>query len=140
MKRSELKKLIKPLIKECLNEVLLESGLLSAVISEVFEGLSNSPRPKLHESLQPEEPFSTPSPAPLTAKLKETRKRMLDAVGSEAYRGTDLFEGTTPLNSAGSPGTSPGSISPLAGTDPRDAGVDIASLMPGMDKLWKKLM
>jgi hypothetical protein len=76
----------------------------------------------------------------MKAKLKETKERMLDAIGKDSYSGVDLFEGTTPLKSGGSPNASPTPTSPLSGVDPSDPGVDITKMMPGMDKIWKKLM
>ena len=140
MKRAELKRLIKPLIKECLGEVLLESGVLSTVISEVVVGLSQTQ--PLVESARPQQPQAPalPDTSAQTRQLRETRKKMLEAVGRDAYGGVDVFEGTKPLKSGGSPGSSPSPASPLAGRDPSDAGVDITTLMPGMADVWKKLM
>ena len=38
------------------------------------------------------------------AKMQEHRKKLLEAVSTDAYNGVDLFEGTTPLNNTGAPG------------------------------------
>ena len=64
---------------------------------------------------------------------------MLDAIGKDSYGGVDIFEGTTPLKSGGSPDTSPAPSSALGGVDPHDAGVDISNLFAGVD-VWKKLI
>jgi len=138
MTKSELKNLIKPLVKQCINEVLLEEGILSTVISEVVMGLSMPNVLAEHSISSPPPPRETDTA--VRAKLKETKNRMLNAIGKDAYSGVDLFEGTTPLRSGGAPGAAPSPTSPLAGIDPGDSGVDIANLMPGVDKIWKKLM
>ena len=75
-----------------------------------------------------------------TNKLRETKKRMLDAIGGEAYAGVDLFEGTTPLSSGGTPGSAPTPHSPLSGMSPSDKGVDITKLFPEAPEIWKKLI
>jgi hypothetical protein len=141
MTKSELKKLIKPLVRQCLNEVLLEEGTLSTMISEVVIGLNSQSQivseAKVANSKSSE---NNESELRMKAKLKETKERMLDAIGKDSYSGVDLFEGTTPLKSGGSPNASPTPTSPLSGVDPSDPGVDITKMMPGMDKIWKKLM
>jgi|TARA_R100001509_G_C4778407_1_gene185507 hypothetical protein len=141
MTKSELKKLIKPLVRQCLNEVLLEEGTLSTMISEVVIGLNSQSQivseAKVTNSKSSE---NNESELRMKAKLKETKERMLDAIGKDSYSGVDLFEGTTPLKSGGSPNASPTPTSPLSGVDPSDPGVDITKMMPGMDKIWKKLM
>ena len=137
MKKSELKKVLKPIVKECIQEALLEEGLLSNVIAEVVKGLNVQP---LIENTQPE-----PSQAQVTEqkildeetekrkqKINETRRQMLDAIGKDSYNGIDLFEGTQPMHESSNP------HSPLANTDPKDAGIDISNLM-GNKKVWKTL-
>ena len=92
MKKSELKKLIKPLVKECINEVLLEEGLLSNVVSEVAKGMQG-------QTIVSE---AAPAPKPVVENKQKKqaalaqRKRLMDAIGNDAYNGVDLFEGTTP--------------------------------------------
>lgn len=124
MKKSELKKLIKPLVKECINEVLLEEGLLSNVVSEVAKGLQ--PQNMVVESRAPQ----APAPKPKQDNAAQ-RKKLLDAIGKDAYNGVDLFEGTTPA---------PAQREQRAGSvdlgDPADSGVDISSLMDGATKMW----
>ena len=70
-------------------------------------------------------------------QLQENRKKMLDAIGKNAYNGVDLFEGTTPMSAPKSQ-TSPQGSKPLDGIAPNDPGVDISNF--GMaSNLWKKL-
>ena len=138
MKKSELKKILKPLIKECIKEVIFEDGVLSGLISEVVGGISSlSPtvapvqeakKELIVEQQEREEKIRT--------KIKETKKKMLDAIGNENYNGVNLFEGTQPLNKAGSPGTTRAS-SPLENYAPDDAGVDISSIFSSK---WKNLV
>ena len=137
MNKKELTKVLKPLIKECVKEVIFEEGALSKIISEVMVGLTDAQ--PLVETREP-----TPEPRRITPKetnkLRETKKRMLDAIGGEAYAGVDLFEGTTPLSSGGTPGSAPTPHSPLSGMSPSDKGVDITKLFPEAPEIWKKLI
>ena len=55
--------------------------------------------------------------------LKEQKKKLLDAIGKDAYGGVNVFEGTTPA-----PSPSNNNHGPLSGTDPRDPGVDISKI------------
>ena len=137
MKKSELKKIIKPLVKECINEVLIEEGLLSNIVSEVATGLQgnviietkqNDQQQLFTEKQQRQESMQ--------AKLKEQKRKMLDAIGKDAYNGVDLFEDTTPMDS-------PSNATPRAGAidlgGPNDAGVDISSIMGGANKIWQAM-
>jgi hypothetical protein len=139
MKRSELKKLIKPIVKECIQESLLEDGVLSKVISEVMKGVTT--QAPMVETKAPVVPTRNRKEVAKAEreKLMETRRRMLDAIGSQAYNGVDLFEGTAPLKRGGQPGASEGPTSPLAGVEPSDPGVDISSLM-GNAGVWKQIV
>ena len=133
MKKQELKQIIKPLVKECISEVLLSEGLLASVIAEVVSGLNqpiverNSPNIR-----EPNEPTRR--------KLQETRERMLNAVGKDAYKGINIFEGTTPLNE-GRPNQSPtpAASNPLSHVDPNDPGVDISQVFGNMSAKWGKI-
>ena len=128
MKKSELKKLIKPLVKECIHEVLLEEGLLSNVVSEVTKGLQSAPVIKEHA------PAPVERQAPPPRDYSENRKKLMDAIGNDAYNGVDLFEGTTPA---------PAQQEQAAGAvdlgDPGDAGVDISSIMGTSSKIWESM-
>ena len=114
MKKSEFKEMI----KESVKEVLVEEGVLKTVISE---------QASLEAAKKQNE------------KLAETRKKMLQAIGKESYGGVDLFEGTTPMKNGGMPDASSGGSSALSDVDPSDSGVDISSLLGGVDT-WKQLI
>ena len=120
MNKNELKKVLKPLIKECIKEVLLEEeGALSHVIKEVAAGLSG--KQNITES--------TMKPSPPRKQnnqmLKQRKKKLLDAIGKDAYNGVNLFEGTTPAPAASPEGQTRGPLSDVA---PNDPGVDITGL------------
>ena len=141
MKKSELKKVLKPIVKECIQEALLEEGLLSNVISEVVKGLGATQQPIVEQNRNNEDQIAkmqAEEKQKRAQKINETRKKMLDAIGKNSYNGVDLFEGTTPTRSAGTPGSSPSPSSPLSDVEPSDPGVDISSLM-GNANVWKTL-
>jgi len=131
MKREELKKTLRPLIKECIREVIFEEGVLSGIISEVVKGTGGQ---RITET--PQQPVYQKPQVDLEEqrrKLQEQRKRMLDAIGKDAYNGVDLFEGTTPTSAPTEP-----SHGPLSGTDPKDSGVDLSAFGMGQN-IWSKL-
>ena len=128
MKKSELKTLIKPLVKECIHEVLLEEGLLSNVVAEFAKGMQAA---LLVENKSPANVAKKSQDS--RVKLAEHRKKMLDAVGRDAYNGTDLFEGTTPIAT-----NQPQAGAPDLG-DPRDSGVDISSLIGHGAQIWQNM-
>ena len=141
MKRSELKKLIKPLVKECIQESLLEDGVLSRVISEVVMGLNSTNTLVREERNIPHEQEQVVSrrESETLQNLKAQRQEMLDAIGTTSYNGVNLFEGTDPLKSAGTPGEPSAPASPLAGVDARDPGVDITDLAGVFGNTWKAI-
>jgi len=139
MKKSELKALLKPLIKECIRESILEEGILSNVIAEVRQGLG-TPAPVLEAKTEqrPKKKQVTQTPAPsVSDRVAEHRKRLMEAIGADAYGGVDLFEGTTPAPAQGS---ATQMASPLGGTDPGDAGIDISGIMALGGNKWKNLI
>ena len=134
MKRNDLKKIIKPLVKECIHEVLLEEGLLSNVVSEVAQGLQNN---VIVETAAPvkAQPTHSNEDRQRINKLKEQKKKMLEAIGRDAYNGVDLFEGTTPAPMQAQE-------APAGSVDlgnPGDSGVDISALMGGASKIWQAM-
>ena len=136
MKKSELREIIKPMVEECLQEsmqkILLESGLLSAVISEVVAGL-NTAAPIVEQKQEVKVESKEPAKKEInTHKINETRKRMLDAIGKDAYSGVNVFEGTKPAMSESAP-----NAGPLKDTDPQDPGVDITEIF---NSNWGKLI
>ena len=127
MKKSELKNII----KECVKEVIFEEGVLSGIISEVATGLQSSAT--IRERQTPAMPQSR---TPQNAHLAETKKKVLSAIGGNAYEdikskfsNPELFEGTKPLPDSG--GQKQSRAGALSGIDPRDPGVDLSSI-PGM--------
>tara|TARA_R100001594_G_scaffold3755_1_gene13888 strand:+ start:582 stop:1007 length:426 start_codon:yes stop_codon:yes gene_type:complete len=140
MKKNQLKALIKPVVKECIQEVLLEEGLLSNVVSEVVKGMQQN---LVVETRAPsrtvvrEEPQQIQQQAQDTRrKLQEHRKSLMDSIGSDAYNGIDLFEGTTPMTQHEASTPKPGSID-LG--DPKDSGVDISSIFGNAGKIWQAM-
>lgn len=132
MKKEDLKKILKPLIKECIKEVIFEDGTLSTVITEVMKGLGN-PITESRPSSRKMTLESDTQAKNRRDKIMENKKRMLKAMGTDAYNGVDLFEGTTPTPSPGETGRGA-----LSGVAPNDPGVDISSFM-GSSGMWKKL-
>jgi hypothetical protein len=141
MKKADLKKLIKPLVKECIHEVLIEEGVLSNVVSEVAKGMQNNvvventkQVKKQENRLFNEDLQVKRSQEEGRLKLQEQRKKLLEAVSTDAYNGVDLFEGTTPMSSQQD---RPGGAVDLG--DTRDAGVDISSLLGGATHVWDQM-
>ena len=134
MDKVELKQILKPLIKQCIKEVIFEEGVLSGIISEVVKGTSSQ---QLMKESKPAQKKSKPRTNNKVKKqITEQKKKLLDAIGNNAYGGVDLFEGTKPLTNAQS-GQSP-SHSALSNVDPDDTGVDISNI-PGA-AAWKHLI
>jgi hypothetical protein len=146
MNKKELKQLIKPLVKECINEVLLQEGVLSSIISEVMIGTQGAvlqeqvaPAPQ-----KPTRKYETDDEAAqrLHEKRKHAdaqRKKLMNAIGRDSFGGVDLFEGTQPLNSGGTPDSSTQAQGALSGYAPDDAGVNIDGLLNIAGSAWKKM-
>ena len=133
MKKNELKKMLKPLIKECIKEVIFEDGALSTIISEVVKGTSGSQPIVEAKAHQPKQAFARQERK--MEEAKQRRKKLLDSIGTDAYNGVNLFEGTTPAPAQKQQGQGP-----LDGVAPSDPGVDISSIFSGhSSKIWQKL-
>ena len=133
MNKNELKQVLKPLIKECIREVIFEEGALSSVVSEVVKGMGQpivETKQKFSTKQKPQ--YETDEQA--KARLQERRKKMIEAVGGDAYNGVNLFEGTTPAPAQGK-----ASHGALSGVDPNDAGVDISAVMGKSAAIWSKM-
>jgi len=141
MKKTQLKALLKPIVKECINEALIEQGLLSNIISEVVKGLGPAPIKAVKENeglvLQQIEEKQQVIEERQKA-LKEQKRKLLDAAGFQQ----DIFEGVTPISSAGDPADSAtaGQGGALAGIDPGDAGVDLTGIMSMANRDWKNMI
>ena len=137
MNKAELKRLIKPLVKECVKETLLEEGVLSGIVSEVVKGVSTAPPITEHRKPKPKTKVE-PDYSKLVntkKKINEHQKKLLDAIGVDAYNGVDLFEGTKPLSNSSGP--TPGSTD-LG--EPDDPGVSLAGPLAEASKMWGKLI
>tara|TARA_R110000824_G_scaffold75118_1_gene190719 strand:+ start:736 stop:1152 length:417 start_codon:yes stop_codon:yes gene_type:complete len=135
MNKTELKKILKPLIKECIKEVIFEEGSLSTIIAEVVKGTSR--QQVVYENKQPQRLESKAEASKRRQSLlQEHKQKMLNAIGTEAYNGVDLFEGTKPM-SAQRNASSPQGSKALDGVAPHDPGVDISTLVG--NGVWKKL-
>ena len=139
MKRTELKKIIKPLVKECVQETILNDGLLSNIVSEVMQGMGNQFLVENKEEIVPTiSNENSVQLEQLKERQQETRKRLLDEIGKDAYNGVDLFEGTTPIKDSGEPSVN-SQANPMSGQDPSDPGVDISVIVALGGKNWKAL-
>jgi hypothetical protein len=138
MKSTEFKKLLKPLIREAIKEVIFEEGILSGLISEVVRGVSPPQQVQTIERppSQAPIPMMQESQGKVRQQIKETREKLLQAVGQDAYNGIDIFEGVQPLRSTGTSG-GPQVTSPLSNYEPGDSGVDISGLFSNK---WKHLV
>ena len=138
MNQAELKKILKPLIKECVQEIILKEGLLSSIVSEVAKGIGGQLVVESKKPQQAQLSRPVPSDEDRERALKEHKRKLLDAIGKDSFRGVNVFEGTTPNIpepiSEGSPS------SPLSGQDPNDPGVDISSIVAMGGKAWKQLL
>jgi len=138
MNKKDLKTLIKPLVKECIHEVLLEEGLLSNVVAEVATGLQGallveaSPRNNIPQPTRANPP---PDESRRQAAIAK-RQKLMEAIGEDAYNGVNLFEGTAPMTAHEVSAPKPGAVE-LG--DPRDAGVDISSLMGAAPRMWNAI-
>jgi hypothetical protein len=137
MKKSQLKQILKPLVSECIKESLMEDGLISGIIAEVVKGMSPSEitpavkKPAVDPELDrmKRNAFSNEQ----ANKLQEHRSQLMNSIGSSAYNGIDLFEGTTPAPADGSPLQQ---RNPLSGQASHDPGVDISSLFGATRRSW----
>jgi hypothetical protein len=141
MKKDELKQVLKPLIKECIKEVMFEDGVLSGIITEVAQGLGATQR--IVETAPPPQRKQRIDEDLLRAeqerkqKSRQTRKKMLDAIGSSTtINGMNVFEGVEPMSQGGNPKQDSSPSSPLSGVTPGDSGVDISSIFSSN---WKAL-
>jgi hypothetical protein len=133
MNKKELKQILKPLIKECIKEVIFEDGTLSTIISEVVQGVGQpivETKQRFPKKQKPQ--YETDEQA--RTRLNEQRKKMMDAVGGDAYNGVNLFEGTTPVPAQNQQGQGA-----LSGVDPSDPGIDISSVMGKSSAIWSKM-
>ena len=134
MNKNELKQMLKPLIKECIKEVIFEEGTLSSIVSEVVQGMGKQTIVETKQAYPTKKKPQYETDEQAKARLDAKRKKMMDAIGGDAYNGVNLFEGTTPTPPPQKQGQGP-----LDGVDPNDAGVDISSVMGKTSAIWSKM-
>ena len=66
-------------------------------------------------------------------RRREHRRKLMDSIGSDAYNGVDLFEGTEAL------ATREAKDGSVDLGNPTDSGVDISSLVGGASHIWKAI-
>ena len=127
------------MIKECVKEIIFEDGTISNIVSEVVNGLNKGvvAEAKTNVSQPPIQKSTLVEKKEFTKKIKETKQKLLDAIGKDAYGGVDLFEGTAPMTKKQARSSS-APAGPLADIAPSDPGVDIKSI-PGFSN-WKHLV
>lgn len=133
MNKAKIKESIKPLVKECIMEILVEEKLLKEIVSQVAGGMQT--RQVVVERKQEyvqEQPKKVSQPK---HNISDLRKKMMEAIGKDAYNGVNLFENTVPLRESGTPGVN--TQENLLGDDPSDAGVDISNLIGDSSKIFK---
>jgi hypothetical protein len=142
MKKSEFKQLI----KESVREVLVTEGFLSTIVAEVVKGIGANlvterviEKQAPQENIQDKANFQEMKTREKKKHLQETKKRMLDAIGKDAYGGVNLFEGTAPMRNGGSSATPTAPNSALGDVEPTDPGVDISGLL-GDSGVWKQVI
>jgi hypothetical protein len=138
MKKAEFKQLI----KESVREVLLTEGFLSTIVAEVVKGVGTNVITERVTEKQPSQEkvkFQEMRQQEKKNHLQETKKRMLDAIGKDAYGGINVFEGTSPIKNGGSPSAAAPPSSALGDVDPSDPGVDISGLFAAATD-WKQMI
>lgn len=140
MNLQELKKLLKPLIREAVKEVILEEkGIISHIIKESLNASQPLVTPSSVSQVVQENKFALDTPKDIKNKLQETKKKLLESIGRDAYNGVDVFAGTQPLKEHAPVVTAQGSVpSPLAGLDPSDPGVPVDKLFENSQN-WAKI-
>ena len=94
------------------------------MVSEVAKGLNTAP---VKEQV-------AQAPTPRKRDYSGDRRKLMDAIGNDAYNGVDLFEGTTPA-----PAQQEQSAGSVDLGDPDDAGVDIGSILGHSSKIWESM-
>ena len=128
MNPNDIKKLLRPLVKQLVKEAMQEE--LTTVITEIVKQTSGrvveskQQSPAIQQDLSKERMVEK-------QKLQEEKRKMLEEMSKKAYGGINLFEGTTPLGSAGQQNESKAASAadPLSDVDPNDPGVDIGGLL-----------
>lgn len=137
MNPNDIKKLLRPLVKQLVKEAMQEE--LTTVITEIVKQTSGRVVESKQQSPVIQQDLSKERIAE-KQKFQEEKRKMLEEMSKKAYGGINLFEGTTPLGSAGTTNESKAASAadPLSDTDPNDPGVDIDGLLR-ITGGWKKI-
>ncbi len=150
MKKQDLRETLKPLIREAVREIIFEEGLLAGIVAEVLTGVNAAQQPDPQPRTQPrakppavmnemQARQKQQAVAARSARMEEQRQQVLASINTDSYNGVDLFEGTTPIGKAGTPGDDRAPSGSLSGQAPNDPGVDISSFLGGSQN-WSKLV
>lgn len=134
----KLRKILKPLVMECIKEAIFEEGVLSTLVAEIATGMNPAVQsiveaPSVEVKKQNQLNTQVQSER-VSQRLQESKNKILEAIGKDAYGGVNVFEGTEPLKH-----DSAQPQSPLANRDPRDQGVDIDGLLGAFGQKWNAL-
>ena len=142
MKKSEFKQLI----KESVREVLVTEGFLSTIVAEVVKGVGTNvvtervvEKQSQQDDTKDKAKFQEMRTQEKRKQLDETKRKMLEAIGKDAYGGVNVFEGTTPMKKGGSTTGNSAPNSAWGDVDPSDPGVDISGLF-GAAAAWKQMI
>ena len=136
------RKELKSVIKECIKELLFEDGTLSTIVAEGAKGMPSRPIVEAKQESQKQENQKQDRPNKrmmdnaFKKKASETKEKLLEAIGRDAYKGINVFEGTMPFSERQNrDGSASGPLDTVAPSDP---GIDITKI-PGMSQ-WKHLI
>ena len=132
MKKNELKKVLKPLIKECIKECIFEEGVLSGIIKEVAQGMGTQRVVAENTSAALKNNSSEQQRA--EREYEKKRQERIRRLNESTKTNIDVFENTRPASEQSS------IASPLAGTAPADAGINIDGLLSITNGKWKHLI
>jgi len=138
MTQTELKKMLRPLVKQLVKESMQEE--LTAVITEIIKQTGKIVEVKETQTSFVDDDLRQQRLAE-KQKIHDEKRKMLEEVSKKAYGGINIFEGTTPIVSAGNPDRTISEAKagdPLGDADPSDPGVDIGGLLR-MTGGWKKI-
>ena len=138
MNQNDLTKILKPLVKKLVKEAMQEE--LSTVISEIIKQTAK-PITETKQQVSVVNEDMHKERLAEKQKISNEGRKMLEELSKNSYGGINIFEGTTPIASAGNPEQRTNEAKagdPLADSDPSDPGVDIGGLLR-MTGGWKKI-
>jgi len=75
-----------------------------------------------------------------SSEANRARKELIESINKDAYGGVNIFEGTEPMPTGGSPSSTPQQGSPLADVAPNDPGVNIDGILNIAGDAWGKFI